>query len=46
MIYSQEKPEEITELLTIGGLQFGTPKAKEQWIDEFLTGRRQGTHLC
>jgi len=45
MVYSQEKPEEITEFLTIGGLQLGTPKAKQQWIDEFLASRRQGLSM-
>jgi len=45
MVYSQGKPEEITEFLTIGGLQLGTPRAKQQWIDEFLASRRQGLSM-
>lgn len=42
MVHAQEDPEKITEYLTVGNLQFGTPKAKQQWIDEFLASRRQG----
>ena len=41
MVYSQGKPEEITEYLTIGGLALGTPRAKQSWVDEFLASRRQ-----
>jgi hypothetical protein len=42
MVYSQRNPEEITEYLTIGRLGIGTPRAKQQWVDEFLASRRQG----
>ena len=42
MVYSQRNPEEITQYLTIGGLALGTPRAKQQWIDEFFASRRQG----
>jgi site-specific recombinase XerD len=45
MVYSQEKPQEITEFLSIGGVQLGTPKAKQQWIDDFLASRRQGLSI-
>ena len=34
--------QEITEFLSIGGLQLGTPIANQKWIDEFLASRRQG----
>ncbi len=42
MIYSQGKQGEPTEFLTLGRLQIGTPKATQQWVDEFLASRRQG----
>jgi len=42
MVYSQRKPEQTTQYLTIGGLALGTPRAKQEWIDEFLASRRQG----
>jgi len=42
MIYSQEKREETISFLTLGGLKFGTPKATQQWVDEFLASRAQG----
>ena len=43
MIYEQKDNPQMTELLTIGGLQLGTPKVKQQWIDEFLASRPQNT---
>ena len=42
MVYAQGKQPETTEFLTLGGLQIGTPKATQQWVDEFLASRRQG----
>jgi hypothetical protein len=45
MVHAQENPQEITEFLTVGNLQLGTPKAKQQWIDEFLASRRQGLSM-
>jgi len=41
MVYSQGKPQKPTEFL-IGGLQIGTPKASQRWVDEFFASRRQG----
>jgi hypothetical protein len=41
MVYSQGKPQKTTEFM-IGGLQIGTPKASQNWVDEFLASRRQG----
>jgi len=41
MVYSQRNPEEVTKYLTIGGLAIGAPRAKQEWIDEFLASRRQ-----
>jgi len=37
--------QEITEFLSIGGLQLGTPIATQKWIDEFLASRRQGLSM-
>jgi len=45
MVYSQRNPEEITEFLTIGGVQIGTPIASQKWVDEFLASRRQGLSI-
>jgi integrase/recombinase XerD len=45
MAYAQNDPEKITELLTIGGLQIGTPTASQKWVDEFLASRRQGLSI-
>jgi len=45
MVHAQENPQEITEYLTLGNLQLGTPRAKQQWIDEFLASRRQGLSM-
>ena len=42
MIYSQNKDPQMTELLTIGSWQVGTPTASQKWVDDFLTSRRQG----
>ena len=40
MMYNQS--QEITQYLTIGNHQFFVPSIKQQWIDDFLTSRRQG----
>jgi len=45
MAYEQNDKEKITELLTIGGLQIGTPTANQKWVDEFLASRRQGLSI-
>jgi site-specific recombinase XerD len=45
MAYEQNDKEKITELLTIGGLQIGTPTASQKWVDEFLASRRQGLSI-
>ncbi len=45
MVYSQRNPEEVTEFLPIGGLRLGTPRATQQWVDEFLGSRRQGLSI-
>ncbi len=37
--------QEVTEFLSIGGLQLGTPIANQKWIDEFLASRRQGLSM-
>jgi len=42
MIYEQNKDPQTTELL-IGSLQVGTPKVKQQWVDDFLASRPQNT---
>jgi len=42
MIYEQNKDPKMTELL-IGGVQIGTPKVSQQWVDEFLSCRPQNT---
>ncbi|MFC1912505.1 hypothetical protein ACFLXG_05075, partial [Chloroflexota bacterium] len=42
MIYEQNKDPKMIELL-IGGLQVGTPKVKQQWVDDFLASRPQNT---
>ena len=42
MVYSQGNSEKITEFMTIGGRQIGTPKASQKWVDDFLASRRQG----
>jgi len=42
MIYEQNKDPQMTEFL-IGGLQIGTPKVSQQWVDEFLASRPQNT---
>jgi len=41
MVYSQGDPEKATEFM-IGGVQIGTPRASQKWVDEFLASRRQG----
>jgi site-specific recombinase XerD len=45
MAYEQNDPEKITEFLTVGGLQIGTPTASQKWVDEFLASRRQGLSI-
>ena len=45
MVYSQGDPEKVTQYLTIGGIAIGTPRAKQEWIDEFLRSRRQGLSM-
>ncbi len=42
MIYERNKDPQMTELL-IGGLQIGTPKVNQQWVDDFLASRPQNT---
>ena len=44
MIYEQNKDPQTTELL-IGGVQLGTPKVKQQWVDDFLASRPQNTSI-
>ena len=44
MIYEQKNDPQMTELL-IGGVQIGTPKVKQQWVDEFLASRPQNTSI-
>ena len=41
MTQEQYDPEKITQFLKIGGLQVGNPKVTKQWIDDFITNRRQ-----
>ncbi len=45
MVYSQGETPKTTEFLTIGRLEIGTPRAKQQWIDDFLASRRQGLSM-
>ncbi|RLI34753.1 hypothetical protein DRO66_08295 [Candidatus Bathyarchaeota archaeon] len=44
MIHEQNKDPQMTELL-IGGVQIGTPQAKQQWVDDFLASRPQNTSM-
>ncbi|RLI34684.1 hypothetical protein DRO66_08450 [Candidatus Bathyarchaeota archaeon] len=39
MIYEHKNDPQMTEFLTVGGVQLGTPKAKQQWVDDFLASR-------
>ena len=41
LVYSQDRPRKPTEFM-LGGLQIGTAKASQKWVDEFLFSRRQG----
>ena len=45
MIYEQNKDPQMTEFLTVGGIQLGTPKVKQQWVDDFLASRPQNTSM-
>jgi len=44
MLRHQSQPSRATEFM-IGPLQIGTPKASQNWVDEFLASRRQGMSM-